>query len=429
MRIADPIHRLSSNRPLAALVYASAISGAGDWIYLTAFPVLIFERSGNFGLVGLAAVARFVPFFVLSMPAGIAADRFPPRLILILTETIRCLAMLLIAGLCVLDADVPWVLLLIMIAAGAGTFSMPALATLVPEFADNDAQMGEANAIRATLDSLAGVAGPALAGGLVILGGLPVAFALNGASFAVVTAALVIWRPTIGRRTRLGVAVASDGEPAIPWATLVRRIAGPLALDGAISFASAATAVLAVLIAVDWLRVGPSFTGALNAGAGAGGIVGGLIAGAAVNANPRLGVITGVACFSVAFVVLGFVPVPAFAVFAMALALGALILLDTLNMTALQRITVDGGTGRATGIIHTCAAVWMMAGALVPTVCMALLGIQAAIIGPAAVMLALGGLSVVRLRIAEPEFDMCVGLRLPDSAANASTNVEPVPAT
>ena len=107
MRIADPIHRLSSNRPLAALVYASAISGAGDWIYLTAFPVLIFERSGNFGLVGLAAVARFVPFFVLSMPAGIAADRFPPRLILILTETIRCLAMLLIAGLCVLDADVP----------------------------------------------------------------------------------------------------------------------------------------------------------------------------------------------------------------------------------------------------------------------------------------------------------------------------------
>ena len=410
MRILDPIGRLNTNRPLAALVYASAISGAGDWIYLTAFPVLVFERSGDLGLVGLAAVARLVPFFVLSIPAGIAADNFPPRLILIVTETLRGLAMLVIAALCLTGGGVAWILLLVLAAAAAGTFSMPAFATLVPEFASDDAQMGEANAIRATLDSVAGVAGPAVAGGLIMVGGVPIAFVLNGVSFAMVTAALLIWHPAAGRRARLGVAIASGQEQTIPWLTLIRRIAGPLALDGAISFSAAATGVLAVVIAVGWLRAGPSFTGALNAGAGFGGIVGGLLSGAVVNRSPRLGVIGGVLAFASAVAVLGFVPVPGFAVFAMALALGALIFLDTLNATTIQRITAEGGTGRAMGIIHTCAALWMMAGALLPTACLAVLSIQAAIVAPAVVMLALGGLSALSMLLPRPEIRTSAGL-------------------
>jgi MFS family permease len=392
----QPIRRLISNRPLAALVGAGAASSAGDWLYLTALPVLVYERTGDPALVGLAAAARLVPFFLLSMPAGVVADRFPRRSILILSETVRALAMLAIAWLCVGGADILGIVVLTLIAAAAGTFSMPATGSLVPELAADDAELGLANTIRATLDSLSGVLGPTLAGVLIVTGGLPVAFALNGISFALVAASLLIWRPRSSRVASRGAPNPANeaSGPDLGWNALIRRVAGPLALDGAISFASGAIGVLAVLIAVDWLGAGEPFTGALNAGAGLGGIAGGIATGAVINGNVRVGLIAGIVSFAGAFVVLGMVAIPAIAVGAMAVAFAGLILLDTINMTTIQRLTADGGTGRAIGLIHTLAATWMMAGVIVPTLCAATFGIQAAIFAPAVVMVGLGALSL-----------------------------------
>ena len=393
----DSIRQLLRNRPLAALVGASALSGAGDWIYLTALPVLVFERTHEPALVGLAAAGRLVPFFLLSMPAGVLADRVPPRTILIATELLRCVAMLAIAWLCLAGAEVWTIIATTLLAAAAGTFSLPALGSLVPTLSTDDDELGRANAIRSTLDSLAGVAAPALAGVLIVGGGLPLAFALNGVSFAVVAGTLLVSGP--------GPRRDQDGEPPTvepvrpsadhPGKDLVREIAGQLILDGAISFASAALGMLTVLIAADWLQAGASFTGALNMGAGLGGIAGGLAAGAVINGHGRRGVLVGVIGFAGALTLLGSVPIPGAAVGAMVVAFGALVLLDTLNMTAVQRRTADGTTGRAIGLLHTLAALWMMAGVVLPTVVRATLGMQAAILVPAVVMLGLGSLAVV----------------------------------
>jgi len=397
MRTLDPLRRLVANRPLAALIGAGAVSGIGDWIYMTALPVLVYERTGDPMLVALATLGRLLPFFVLSMPAGIAADRLPRRAILVVTETVRCIAMLLIAGMCLVGADVGVVIALTMVAAAAGTVSMPALASLTPELARDDEELGRANAIRATLDSLACVVGPALAGLLILAGGLPFAFALNGVSFAAVAVALVVWRSPVRPRSDVVFDVASAVVPRLDPAlgALLRRIAGPLALDGAISFASAAISVTTVIVAVDWLRAGEPFTGVLNAAGGLGGVVGGLVAGLVINGRSRLGIAVAVASFVGATCVLGLTAIPDLAAGATVVATGALIMLDTLNMTTVQRLTADGGTGRAFGLLQTLAALWMMAGVLVPTVCLATLGIQAAILVPAGVVLALGSLSLV----------------------------------
>jgi hypothetical protein len=132
----------------------------------------------------------------------------------------------------------------------------------------------------------------------------------------------------------------------------------------------------------------------LNAAGGFGGIVGGIVAGLVINGRSRPGVAIAVASFAGATTVLGLTAIPALAAGATVVAVGALIMLDTLNMTTVQRLTADGGTGRAFGLLQTLAAAWMMAGALVPTLCLATLGIQAAIIVPAAVVIVLGGLSL-----------------------------------
>ena len=400
MRLLDAIQNLTTNRPLAALVGASSLSAAGDWLYLTALPILVYERTGDFGLIGLAATGRLIPFFVLSTPAGIIADRFSRRSILGLSETVRCVAMVLIAYLCAIRADVSLVIGLSVVAAAAGTFSLPALGSLIPAMANDDVELGQANVLRATLDSLAGVVGPACAGLLVVTGGLPLAFALNGLSFAAIPVALLVWGAS-DRHGSLPIQKAQSSPQSKrqeQWGSLIRRLAGPLALDGAISFASGALSVLPVVVAVGWLGAGASFTGVLNASAGLGGLVGGLAVGLVINRDTRMGLIAGVVAFAASVAVLGLAAVPALAAGAMGVAFAALILLDTLNMTSIQRLTSDGGTGRAIGVLYTLAALWMMAGVLVPTVCLATVGIQAAILAPALDMVMLGALSVLMSR-------------------------------
>jgi MFS transporter, DHA3 family, macrolide efflux protein len=303
--------------------------------------------------------------------------------------------MLVMAWLCAAGADIWWMVSLTMVAAAAGTFSMPAFGRLVPDMADDDDQLGHANAVRATLDSLAGVTGPALAGLLIVIGGLPVAFALNGLSFASVAFALLMCRPPGGSATTVvDASIGLNVAGPIGWTALARRIAGPLALDAAISFSSAAIGVLGVLIAVDWLGADASFTGALNVGAGLGGVIGGVAAGLFINRGGLRGVIVGVVAFVGAMLVLGSVPVPVLAIGAMGVSVGGLVLLDAINGTAIQRVTADGGTGRAFGLLHTVASVWMMAGIIIPTVFINTMGVQAAIIAPALVMLGLGAFSV-----------------------------------
>ena len=152
---------------------------------------------------------------------------------------------------------------------------------------------------------------------------------------------------------------------------------------------------MVVFIAVDLLHGGEALTGLLNAGGGLGGIVGGVAAGIVVNRSARTGIAAAVVAFAVAMLVLGSVVSPVFALVSLTVAVGSVTMLDTLNTTALQRLTADGTTGRAFGILHSLAALWMMAGVGLASVLIATLGIQAAVVGVGGAVLVLGGVSVL----------------------------------
>jgi hypothetical protein len=93
---------------------------------------------------------------------------------------------------------------------------------------------------------------------------------------------------------------------------------------------------------------------------------------------------------------LGLAAHPAVAMGAMTVAVGSLVFLDTQNTTTVQRLTANGGTGRAFGLIHTLAAGWWMAGSLIPTIVAASCGPAAAIAVTAGVVSALGVAGFVR---------------------------------
>ena len=68
--------RVLRDARLTRLLAGETVSSIGDWIYLVAILVLIYERTGDPVLLGLVGAARVAPYVVLSIPAGIVADRY-----------------------------------------------------------------------------------------------------------------------------------------------------------------------------------------------------------------------------------------------------------------------------------------------------------------------------------------------------------------
>lgn len=122
------------------------------------------------------------------------------------------------------DGSVVAVVAVSIVASAAATFFGPAIWGYLPRVVGDEAQLGPANSAWATLDSLAFIIGPGVAGVLIALGGLPAAFLLNAASFAV--CALVLLGPPHGRPEPAPAAdTGAERGASIPaggW----RRVAG-----------------------------------------------------------------------------------------------------------------------------------------------------------------------------------------------------------
>src|SRR3954469_8735278 len=75
--------RVFANSRLARLMVGEFVSSVGDWLYLVAMLIVVYEQSHDPLALGLVGAARVAPYLILSVPAGIVADRFDRRLILL----------------------------------------------------------------------------------------------------------------------------------------------------------------------------------------------------------------------------------------------------------------------------------------------------------------------------------------------------------
>lgn len=163
-------------RPLA---FANLAAQAAEQICLAAVPIVavLLLKAGP-AEVGLLAAVQTLPFLLLSIPAGLAADRVSRRRLMLWAEVARAgsLAAMFAAALGGW-LSVPLLALLGFVGAtGTVAFSVaaPALvSTLVPR-----EELGRANSALELARSVAFAAGPALAGALVSWAGAGAAFVL-----------------------------------------------------------------------------------------------------------------------------------------------------------------------------------------------------------------------------------------------------------
>jgi MFS family permease len=134
----------------------------------------------------MAGLAVFTPF------AGVLADRFTPRRMMLIAALARLLVQSTMAVAFAVGTPALWQIVVLQLASGlASALFQPGTASLIPQIA-GDVQ--KANATLRIAEALLNLAGPVLAGVLVALAGPAVVFAVDASAFALTAAILLALR-------------------------------------------------------------------------------------------------------------------------------------------------------------------------------------------------------------------------------------------
>ena len=367
--------QLLANRPLTKLLAGEFISGIGDWLYIVAIFVVIYRETGDAALVGLFGAVRVIPYVLLSIPAGLVADRFERRLVLLVSDIVRGSVMVVLTVLILLDAPVVVIAAVAMVAASGSAFFYPAMGAYMPSLVTDERQLGPANSAWSSLQNVSFIIGPAVGGLLLAVGGVTAAFVLNALTFVVI--AVILW--TLPPSTK--VVAPTDATPAAtlsgPPGTSPATVATPpklaqVPLAGLgivqvmVGFLDGGMQVLTVVLAINVLHAGEAANGYLNAAIGVGGLVGAIASGVLVLRH-RLGppLVIGAVVFGLGLLVLGAVPRLEVALVAIAVAYAGAIVLDVVMTTIFQRVVPDELRGRWTGVFMTVSTLSGAVGAFV----------------------------------------------------------------
>ena len=357
--------QLLANRPLTRFLFGQFISGSGDWLYIVAIFVLIYRETGDAALVGLFGAVRVIPYVVLSIPAGLIADRFDRRLVLLISDLWRGSMMVLLTILVILEAPVLPIAAVAILATCGSAFWYPAFGAYLPNLVTDERQLGPANSAWASLQNLSFIIGPAVGGLLLAFGGVKVAFILNALTFVVI--AFILWSLPPSR-PHPKAAESAAGWPAGPVSAVRvarRPIAGLLIVQAMAGFLDSGMQVLTVVLAINVLNAGEAANGYLNAAIGVGGLLGAIASGVLVlRRNLGTPLILGALVFGIGLVVLGVVPILAVAAIALIVAYTGAILLDVVMTTIFQRVVPDEQRGRWTGILGSLFTLAGAGGAL-----------------------------------------------------------------
>ena len=400
---------IAGNRNLLRLFTGEFVSNIGDWLYLVALLVVVYRESSDPFLLGVIGGARIIPYVLLSVPAGIVVDRYDRRLVLIVTDLIRGLAMIGLAANTFLDGPVLLTVALAIFATCFAVFFRPSMGAYLPSLVRNEAELGPANSVYATLSEITFIIGPAVGGLIIAATDLGWAFVINAASF--LAPVVILWTlPPNNPRAVNPVAAAPPGdagEPgetagaeqaaetdasAVPVRTILRPVAGLAIFDIVTGFLWGGLSVALVILAVDRLGAGEDATGFLWAAIGVGGVFG-AVASSSIILRPNLGpvLLLGAIVLSVGFVFLGTVESVPLALVALGVVAAGALLAQVVGETVLQRVVPDAIRGRTLGTLQTLSTLTYAAGSFAVPVLMVGIGAQA--------ILTVGGIAIMAAAI------------------------------
>jgi len=192
------------------LFSARAISLLGDWFSLIATVALLREVVGSDSrALGGMLILRLLPYFLAGPLAGVVADRFHRKRIMITTDIVRCALALGLVAAPATPFPLAYVYVLVALQVVGGAFFEPARAAALPQLVP-DRLLPAANALGAIVWSVMFTLGAALGGVVSDLLGWRAALVIDAATYVV--SALLLARIVLPRRER-------RASRAVDWLT------------------------------------------------------------------------------------------------------------------------------------------------------------------------------------------------------------------
>jgi len=175
------IDLIRTNPNFRSLWLGQVVSLFGDWFNLIASAALISKLTQSNLAVGGLFVVRMLAPFLISPIAGVAADRYNRKLLLILTDLLRAVIVL---GFLFIDSPRQvWLLYtLTALQLGLSGFFFPTRNAILPDIVSRR-ELGTANALSASTWSVMLAVGAALGGLVTGSWGIQPSFAIDAVTF------------------------------------------------------------------------------------------------------------------------------------------------------------------------------------------------------------------------------------------------------
>ena len=269
--------RALKNRNFQLFFGGQIISLVGTWMQTVAEAWLIYRLTGSAALLGVLGFVGQIPIFLLSPLAGLAADRWPRRRVVIATQASSMLLAFTLAALTLTGRIRVWEIIALATLLGTvNAFDVPARQSFLIEMVGRE-NLLNAIALNSSMFNGARVAGPAIAGLLVALVGEGWCFLLNGVSYLAVIAGLFLMRIENTKTVHDGAAPLEKLREGFRFARRTKPIRALLVLLGVVSFMALPFSVLMPIFAVRILHGGASAYGWLMGAVGFGAMFGALV--------------------------------------------------------------------------------------------------------------------------------------------------------
>ena len=268
--------RALRSRNYRLFVAGQGVSLVGTWMQQVAMSWLVYRLTGSAVLLGVVGFISQIPTLFISPVAGVLADRWDRRPLLIATQTLAMMQAALLALVVLTGIVQVWHIILLSLILGiVNACDIPIRQSFVVQMVEHREDLGNAIALNSSMVNGARLIGPSIAGLLVASVGEGVCFVLNAISYLAVIMALAAMRiPPALHHQRPRSPVLRELHEGLLYAYEFAPIRSILLLIALVSLMGMPYSVLVPVFAKDILQGDAHTFGFLMTAAGSGALVG-----------------------------------------------------------------------------------------------------------------------------------------------------------
>ncbi|WP_250419193.1 MULTISPECIES: MFS transporter [Pontibacter] len=253
------------------------ISLIGTWMQQIALSWLVYRLTDSVFLLGAVTFSSQIPSFILGPFAGVIADKFERRKVLVVTQALSMLQASTLAALVLTDTIQIWhVLTLSALLGTINAFDIATRQAFVVQMVDQREDISNAIALNSSMFNMARLVGPSVAGLLIAAVGEGVCILINAVSYIAVIASLLLMQLKPFVREQKEHKVWQSLQEGFAYSYNFAPIKALILIVGLISLFGMPFSVLLPVFARDILHGGANTLGFLMGASGVGALAGAL---------------------------------------------------------------------------------------------------------------------------------------------------------